>query len=197
MHSNFWQVFLAPFVDFRFSLSLLAYLTFTFVPSEVPSEVFVFTYLRTFETPLSTLFEGSQDGQRSHGMESHRLRGVTLLRRLRRYLRMRYVCSLSLELFPCTFSRRKHEPAVRSVLRVPVNFRSNGFSAAFRESRSFRAIRLIFPFLETHYFAQRQIVSPNKNFSEAQKQTNTKVKRLRVSWISPTAAFFGDRLRRL
>ena len=63
-----------------------------------------------------------------------------------------------------SFSRRKHKPAVRSVLRVPVNFRSNGFSASFRESRSFRAIRLIFPFLETH-FAPRQIklVSPNKN----------------------------------
>ena len=48
MHSIFRQVFLAPFVDFRFSLSLVAYLTFTFVPSEVPSEVFVFTLL-TFE----------------------------------------------------------------------------------------------------------------------------------------------------
>ena len=51
MHSIFRQVFLAPFVDFRFSLSLVAYLTYTFVPSEVPSEVFVFTLLKggTFE----------------------------------------------------------------------------------------------------------------------------------------------------
>ena len=51
MSSIFRQAFLATFVDFRFSLSLVAYLTFTFVPSEVPSEVFVFTLLKggTFE----------------------------------------------------------------------------------------------------------------------------------------------------
>lgn len=33
-----------------------------------------------------------------------------------------------------SFSRQKHIPAVRSVLGVPVYFRSNGFSASFRES---------------------------------------------------------------
>ena len=91
-------------------------------------------------------------------MESHRLRGVTLLRRLRRYALCMFSFSGVVSLHMSSFSRRKHKPAVRSVLRVPVNFRSN----AFRESRSFRAIRLIFPFLETH-FAPRQIVSPNKN----------------------------------
>ena len=32
-----------------------------------------------------------------------------------------------------------------------VYFRSNGFSASFRESRSLRAIRLIFPLLDTHF----------------------------------------------
>ena len=95
-------------------------------------------------------------------MESHRLRGVTLLRRLRRYALCMFSFSGVVSLHMSSFSRRKHKPAVRSVLRVPVNFRSNGFSASFRESRSFRAIRLIFPFLETH-FAPRQIVSPNKN----------------------------------
>lgn len=53
-----------------------------------------------------------------------------------------------------SFSRQKHKPAVRSVrsvLGVPVYFRSNGFSASFRESRSLRAIRLIFPLLDTHF----------------------------------------------
>ena len=95
-------------------------------------------------------------------MESHPLRGVTLLRRLRRYALCMFSFSGVVSLHMSSFSRRKHKPAVRSVLRVPVNFRSNGFSASFRESRSFRAIRLIFPFLETH-FAPRQIVSPNKN----------------------------------
>ena len=82
-------------------------------------------------------------------MESHPLRGVTLLRRLRRYALCMFSFSGVVSLHMSSlFSRRKHKPAVRSVLRVPVNFRSNGFSASFRESRSFRAIRLIFPFLE-------------------------------------------------
>ena len=55
-------------------------------------------------------------------MESHRLRGVTLLPF---YEGLRYVCSLSLELFPCTsvhFHGENTNRAVRSVLRVPVNF---------------------------------------------------------------------------